>query len=91
MFCVECGREDELYQGLCRDCYLSKHRFITIPKTIDAEICPHCGARRKGKKWSFAGSDNIDDMVKDIIIENVQCLDEVDNFDVQLTLDFEDE
>jgi nonsense-mediated mRNA decay protein 3 len=91
MFCVECGSEGELYKSLCRQCYLEKNRFITLPKTVDVVMCPHCGARQKGKGWTQSDSDNMELLVKDIIIENAKLHDDVEGFEINITLDHENE
>lgn len=87
MFCVECGKEGELYQGLCVDCYMAKNVFITIPKHIDVEICANCGARKKGKGWVFGGENPIEES----IIENAKRHKNVTDFDIHITPTFEDE
>jgi nonsense-mediated mRNA decay protein 3 len=87
MFCVECGKEGNLYQGLCVDCYLAKNVFITIPKQIDVEVCAHCGARRKGKIWI----SSTDDLIEQCIIENVKRNKNVIDFDLHIIPTFEDE
>ncbi len=51
MFCVECGKEpDDLYEGLCKDCYL-KDVDVNITPSIDIEICTTCGSVRDGHRW----------------------------------------
>ncbi len=88
MFCVECGKEGELYKGLCRECFLSKNVFVTIPRNIDVEICGHCGARRKGKSWVQYDEE---DFIEDIVRENAVLHQDVEDFDLHLTPEFEDE
>ena len=88
MFCVECGKEGELYQGLCVECYLAKNIFIKIPKNIDVEVCAHCGARKRGKSWiSYEGED----IIEKVVIENAISHKDVTDFDVHIKSDFEDE
>ncbi len=51
MFCVECGKEpDELYDGLCEDCYL-KDVDVKVSSPIDIEVCTTCGAVREAHRW----------------------------------------
>ncbi len=88
MFCVECGKEGELYQGLCVECYLAKNVFIKVPKNIDVEVCAHCGARKRGKSWiSYEGED----IIKKVVIENAKSHKDITDFDVHIKSDFEDE
>lgn len=88
MFCVECGKEGELYQGLCVECYLAKNVFIKIPKNIDVEVCAHCGARKRGKSWvSYEGED----LIENVLIENARSHKDVTDFDVHIKSDLEDE
>lgn len=88
MFCVECGKEGRLYQGLCVECYLAKNVFITIPKQIDVEICAHCGARRRGKGWFSYENENL---IEEVVIENATHHKDVTNFDIHVKPKFEDE
>ncbi len=88
MFCVECGKEGELYRGLCVECYLAKNVFVKIPKNIDVEVCAHCGARKKGKSWiSYEGED----LIEKILIENSKSHKDVTDFDVHIKSESEDE
>lgn len=87
MFCVECGKEDKLYESLCSECYLSKNAFVTIPKQIDVEVCVHCGARKRGKSWILGGGE---DFIEDIVRENMDLHKDVKDFDVHLTSQFEE-
>jgi nonsense-mediated mRNA decay protein 3 len=50
-FCVECGREAEVYQGLCEDCLPKKRSFLEVPLVLDLSQCNHCGAFRLPGGW----------------------------------------
>lgn len=52
MFCVECGKEGEIYDGLCAECFLVKRQFIDLPKTLDIVVCSECFAVKMGKIWN---------------------------------------
>lgn len=55
MFCVECGREDQIYKdGTCLSCYLKTHTFTKGPKIIDLPTCPHCGSFKYKNTWLSA-------------------------------------
>jgi len=52
MFCVECGSEpDELYDGLCSECFKKRKLNIDIDERIEIEICPVCGSVKKKNNW----------------------------------------
>ena len=51
MFCVECGREGETYDGLCSQCYIAKGNFVSLPTILDVNLCGDCFAVRIGSKW----------------------------------------
>jgi nonsense-mediated mRNA decay protein 3 len=89
MFCVECGREERLYHGLCSKCFLQKNKFTSVPKIIDSERCVHCSSRKKGKGWiSVEDEDNV---IHDVIFENVKTNSDVSDFDVHINPEYENE
>ena len=52
MFCVECGKETDIYkEGVCLDCYLKTHTFTSGPDIIDVTICSKCGAYKYKNTW----------------------------------------
>lgn len=51
MFCVECGREGEVYDGLCAACFLERNRFTRMPTKIDLRQCAHCLEFMIGGGW----------------------------------------
>jgi nonsense-mediated mRNA decay protein 3 len=51
MFCVECGKEGETYDGLCAECHLSRRRFVSLPEILDVQVCGECFAVRLRKNW----------------------------------------
>lgn len=88
MFCVKCGKEGELFESLCSECYLSKNIFVAIPDNIDVELCGHCRKRRKGKIWI---ADNEEIFIEEILKENADIHPDVNDFDIHMTSEFEDE
>ena len=55
MFCVECGKETEIYKdGVCLDCYLKTKEFTHGPEIIDMIVCPHCGSYKYKNTWTNA-------------------------------------
>jgi len=68
MFCVECGRETEIFKdGLCKKCYLKNNHFTEGPEKIDLPICPHCGAYKYKNTWTSKIQNEV--LIK--IIKNV--------------------
>jgi nonsense-mediated mRNA decay protein 3 len=62
MFCVECGAEGEVYDGLCRECYIKRRKFIELPENIDLVLCSHCHSMKVGSRW-----DKVDDPISKAI------------------------
>ena len=56
MFCIECGREDELVGSLCKDCYSKKHAQASLPDHVDVTLCAHCSSMLTEKGWEDVGS-----------------------------------
>ncbi|OGS42510.1 MAG: hypothetical protein A3K67_07490 [Euryarchaeota archaeon RBG_16_62_10] len=56
MFCVECGREEELVGSLCRECYSRKHAQATLPDHVDLTLCAHCSSMLTERGWDDVGS-----------------------------------
>lgn len=67
MFCVECGAEGEVHDGLCQDCFIKKGRFVEIPKYVDIQICAHCDAIRMGTRW-----EKVEDVLERAIEDALQ-------------------
>lgn len=42
-FCVECGTEGFVYEGLCADCLPKKRSFVSVPGVLELTRCTHCG------------------------------------------------
>ena len=87
MFCVKCGKEGELFQGLCSECYLCKNIFVTIPDQIDVELCSHCNKRRRSKVW-IAQDEKI--FIEEILREKAELHRDVEDFDLHFISEFED-
>lgn len=72
MFCLLCDKEEELFDGLCKSCYLKEFEAVKVPEYATFTVCSHCGATLKHNKWIQVGyyDDEIinDAIQKDIII-----------------------
>lgn len=52
MFCVECGAEGLVYQGVCASCFAKKHPVVEPPANVDVPRCQQCGAFHFRAGWS---------------------------------------
>ena len=52
MFCVECGTEGPVYEGLCVKCFRKRYPVVKPVETLDVERCETCGAFRLRAGWS---------------------------------------
>ncbi len=72
MFCPQCGREDEeLYQGLCRLCFIRENPVIGCPDELEVTICAHCNSTFQGGRWSDSDLDP-EELIVEILTETVQ-------------------
>lgn len=55
MFCVECGAEGPVYQGVCASCFAKKHPVVDPPANLDIPRCQQCGAFHFRSGWSRVG------------------------------------
>ncbi len=96
MLCVECGKREAKYEGLCEECFLKKVKFVDIPQHMEVVRCPHCGAVRFKGEWKRLEEDEI---IRELINRNLLVLHDYDalsyNFDMieedgefQLTVHF---
>ncbi len=52
MFCPRCGRTDEeLFDNLCKSCFLEDFVLAEIPGEIEITVCAHCESRLISGKW----------------------------------------
>ncbi|MEN6329247.1 MAG: 60S ribosomal export protein NMD3 [Methanobacteriaceae archaeon] len=71
MFCPQCGKEDEeLYQGLCRLCFIKETPLISCPDEVEATVCAHCNSTFQGGRWIDSDLDTEELMVR-ILTESV--------------------
>lgn len=56
MFCVECGKEEELIGSLCKECYSKKHVHPALPEHVDLTLCAHCSSMQTERGWEDIGS-----------------------------------
>ena len=51
MFCVVCGAEGDTFDGLCKECFIKRGKFVEVPDNVDIVLCAHCGAMLIGNHW----------------------------------------
>ncbi len=71
MFCVECGAEGPVYQGVCASCFAKKHAVVEPPQNLDVPRCARCGAFRFRSGWSRA---DLDQAIPQLLRERVAAL-----------------
>jgi len=96
MFCVECGREDELIGSLCVACYSKRHPVASLPDHVDLTLCVHCSSMQTVKGWEDIGSVReaaeaaIDEALvleKGVVLSDVSVrLSETDERNIQATV-----
>src|SRR5688572_9524136 len=57
MFCVECGAEGPVYEGLCANCFRKKHPVVGAAEVLDLPRCTSCGSFRLRSGWSKVDRD----------------------------------
>ena len=69
-FCPRCAKEiDELFGGLCRECYLETVKFVEVPQSISLLVC-RCGRSNEKKKW--VQNVSVEEMIERIVTLNVK-------------------
>jgi nonsense-mediated mRNA decay protein 3 len=53
-FCVECGTEGPVYEGLCANCLPEKRTLVELPSVLELERCVHCGRFHVPRGWEDA-------------------------------------
>ncbi len=71
MFCVECGTEGPVYQGVCASCFAKKHAVVAPPPNVDVPRCSRCGAFHFRSGWSRV---DLDVAIPQLLRERVPAL-----------------
>ncbi|MFQ5907364.1 MAG: NMD3-related protein [Thermoplasmata archaeon] len=53
-FCVECGTEGPVYEGLCANCLPQKRTLVDLPQVLELQRCVHCGRFHVPRGWEEA-------------------------------------
>ena len=71
MFCVECGAEGPVYQGVCATCFARKHPLVEPPPHLDVPRCSRCGTFHFRSGWARA---DLDAAIPQLLREKVRSL-----------------
>ena len=52
MFCVECGADGPVYEGLCANCFRKRYPVVKPVEFLDLARCESCGSFRLRSGWS---------------------------------------
>lgn len=81
MFCLLCNKEEKLYGGLCKSCYLKEFEPVKVPEYATFTVCSHCGATLKHDKWVESAYYD-DEIINDAIRKDIEINDEVENIEI---------
>ncbi|MDX1534140.1 MAG: 60S ribosomal export protein NMD3 [Thermoplasmata archaeon] len=56
-FCVECGTEGPVHDGLCANCLPTKRVLVELPPVLELERCVHCDRFHLPRGWEEVGLD----------------------------------
>jgi nonsense-mediated mRNA decay protein 3 len=80
MLCLECGKREAKYEGLCEVCFLKKVKFTKLPPHMEIVRCPHCGAVKFKGEWKRLDEDEI---IKELIERNFEVLHDYDSINFE--------
>ena len=74
MTCIECGKENDLYNYLCRECYLKTNPIIESRQRLKLNLCKFCGAPSvKPDLWYESPSkEQLDIFIINALIELIE-------------------
>jgi nonsense-mediated mRNA decay protein 3 len=83
-FCPQCGREDdELFQGLCRYCFIKETPLIVCPDDLVVNICAHCSSTLDGNRWTDSDQSE-DEIIADNVYDNIELHKYAENVEISL-------
>ncbi len=81
MFCVECGKEGEIFRnGVCLACYLKQTAFSKGPSILDITFCPRCSSYKYKNTWV---KEPFEDILKRHIRDSFTISPELKNVQIQ--------
>lgn len=85
MFCVQCGKETEIYSnGVCLSCYLKEQTFSKTPLVIDIIRCSRCGSFKYKNTWVV---DSFDTVFLRVLHDKISVSEEVKNLRIGFSHD----
>ncbi len=81
MFCLLCNKEEKLYDGLCKSCYLKEFELVEVPEYVTFTVCSHCGATLKQDKWIQSAYYD-DEIINDAIQKDIKVNEKLKNFEI---------
>ncbi|MDL2246765.1 hypothetical protein LJB96_04025 [Methanobrevibacter sp. OttesenSCG-928-K11] len=86
MFCPECGSTDKkMIDNICIDCFLKDFHMITVPDTIEVEICSHCNGKLEKGKWKDIEIPQ-EEIIYRALENNIQINDLVEDDEIELEI-----
>jgi len=83
MFCVECGKETQIFKdGVCLECYLKTHNFSKGPEIIDLPVCTRCNSYKYKSTWT---SELFGDVLRRVIKKTFNISKELKKIDINTT------
>ncbi len=82
MLCIECGKREAKYDGLCEECFLKRVKFTELPRHIEIVVCPHCHSVKFGRHWE---STDIEDAIYRIVDRSLRFNHEYDSYELQVS------
>jgi nonsense-mediated mRNA decay protein 3 len=80
MFCVECGKEGEIYKdGVCIECYVKNKKFTQGPEILDLPVCTHCQGYKYKNTWK---NEILNDILRKLIKNNFEISRELEKVDI---------
>ncbi len=81
MLCVECGKREAKYEGLCEECFLKKVKFTDLPQHLDLVVCPHCHSVKFGGVWERI---SLEEAISRIVDKNIKFIHDCDGYDLDI-------
>ncbi len=66
-FCIICGkRTSELFDNMCKECYIKSHVLVELPKATEVKMCPFCFSYFYKGKW-IRPEGSLEEVLKEAI------------------------
>lgn len=86
MFCPQCGSTNqEMIEGICKDCFLKDFQSISVPDEIEVVVCAHCHSNLKEGKWKELGLPE-EEIIYQALEESIKIEKIVENPEIDLEI-----